>query len=200
MKRIKDSILIGNVCDDIYCKQYYITGEYEHPWYSCTMIGEDYIKFIKEFNRIDFTKYKKLSYNESKISNYKHIYSWNGHNNALGIKTEDTITIEYDNGIQIIYHHFVNRDKFDEKYSRRLKRFNNINKDDIIFTIRVYSDYTDEIINEFYNLNINKIIIFPSNHHLSYKYCDNDNTKIIITNKIHNDFVNFIKEYDKNII
>lgn len=197
MKKIKDSILIANACDGIYCKRHYITGKYEHPWYGCTMMGEDCIKFIKEFNEIDFTKYTKISYNESKISNYKHIYSWNGHNKALGVKTEDSVTIKYDNGVQIIYPHFVNWDEFDEIYSRRLKRFNNINKDDIIFIIRVLSDYTDEIINEFYNLNVNKILIFSTNHHLSDKYRDNDNTKIIITDKVHHDFVSSIKEYDK---
>ena len=180
MKRIKDSIIIGNCCDSTYIKKTYIGEKLDHPWYSGGMMANDYIKFIKEFNEIDFTKYKKLSYNESKISNYKHIYSWDGHNRELGIKTKDAITIEYDNGIQIIYPHFVNWNKFDEKYSRRLKRFNNINKDDIIFTIRVFSDYTDEIINEFYNLNVNKIIIFPSNHNLKDKYKDNEFDYVIL--------------------
>lgn len=197
MKKIKDSILIANNCDDIYCKRHYITGQYEHPWYACTMMAEDYIKFIREFNEINFAKYKKLGYNESKISKYKNIYSWNGHNRALGIKIEDTITIEYDNGIQIIYQHFVNWDEFDEKYSRRLERFNNINKDDIIFTIRIYRDYTDSIIDEIYHLPINKILIFPSNHNLKDNYKYNDNTKIFITDTVHYDFVNFVKEYDK---
>ena len=90
MKRIKDSILIGNVCDDIYCKKYYITGKYEHPWYACTMIAEDYIKFIREFNEIDFTKYCILPYNKLRIFNYKHIYSWDGHNRMLGIDINKT--------------------------------------------------------------------------------------------------------------
>jgi len=197
MKKIKDSIIISNGCDSIYIKKIYIGGKLDHPWYSSCMIGNDYLSFIKNFNIIDFTKYKKLSYNESKISNYKHIYSWNGHNSMFGIKTEDTVTIEYDNGIQIIYQHFVNWDEFDEKYSRRLERFNNINKEDIIFTIRIYSDYTDNIIDEIYNLPVNKILIFPSNHDLKDKYKDNDNTKIFITDTWHYDFVNFVKEYDK---
>ena len=196
MKRIKDSILIGNVCDDIYCKQHYITGEYEHPWYACTMMSEDYIKFIKEFNEIDFSKYRILPYNKLRIFNYKHIYSWDGHNRMLGIDIKKTVGIEYNNGVQILYPHYYLKD-FQINYSKRLYRFNNINKDDIIFTIRVYSDYTDEIINEFYNLNVNKIIIFPTNHNLKDKYKDNDNTKIFITDTWHYDFVNFIKEYDK---
>ena len=199
MKRIKDSILIGNVCDDIYCKKHYINGEYEHPWYACSMIGEDYIKFIKEFNEIDFLNFHILPYNELRIFNYKHIYSWDWNNRTLGIDINKTVGIEYSNGVQILYHHYYLKD-FQNNYSKRLYRFNNINKNDIIFTIRIYPDYTDEIINEFYNLNVNKIIIFPTYHHLSNKYCDNDNTKIIITDKLHNDFVDFIKEYDKNII
>lgn len=196
MKRIKDSILIANNCDAIYCKQHYITGQYEHPWYASTMIAEDYIKFIKEFNEIDFTKYCILPYNKLRIFNYKHIYSWDGHNRMLGIDINKTVGIEYNNGVQILYPHYYLK-HFQINYSKRLKRFNNINKDDIIFTIRVYLDYTDEIINEFYNLNVNKIIIFPSNHNLKDKYKDNDNTKIFITDSWHYDFVNFVKEYDK---
>lgn len=196
-KKIKDSIIIGNCCDSTYIKKSYIGGKLDHPWYSCCMMADNYLSFIKYFNIIDFTKYKKLHYNESKISNYKDIYSWNGHNYALGIKTEDTVTIEYDNGIEIIYPHFVNWDEFDEKYRRRLERFNNINKEDIIFTVRIYRDYSDNIIDEIYKLPVNKILLFPSNHNLKDKYKDNDNTKIIITDKFHNDFVNFIKEYDK---
>lgn len=198
MKKIKDSIIISNCCDSTYIKKLYIGGKLDHPWYSsCCMIANDYLEFIKCFNVIDFAKYKKISYNKSKISNYKHIYSWNGHNRAFGIKTEDTVTIEYNNGIQIIYPHFVNWDEFDEKYSRRLERFNNINKDDIIFTIRIYRDYTDGIIDEIYNLPVNKILIFPSNHNLKNKYKYNDNTKIFITDTVHYDFVNFVKEYDE---
>ena len=197
MKKIKDSIIIGNCCDSTYIKKSIIGGKLDHPWYSCCMMADNYLSFIKYFNSIDFTKYKKLHYNESKISNYKHIYSWNGHNYALGIKTEDTVTIEYDNGIEIIYPHFDNWDEFDEKYSRRLERFNNINKEDIIFTIRIYRDYTDNIIDKIYNLPVNKILIFPSNHDLKDKYKDNDNTKIFITDTWHYDFVNFVKEYDK---
>lgn len=197
MKKIKDSIIIGNCCDSTYIKKSYIGGKLDHPWYSCCMMGDNYLSFIKYFNIIDFTKYKKLHYNESKISNYKDIYSWNGHNYALGIKTEDTVTIEYDNGIQIIYPHFANWNEFDEKYSRRLERFNNINKEDIIFTVRIYSDYNDNIIDEIYNLPVNKILIFPSNHDLKDKYKDNDNTKVFNTDTWHYDFVNFVKEYDK---
>lgn len=197
MKKIKDSIIIGNCCDSTYIKEFYISDKLDHPRYSSCMIAEDYLKFIKTFNNIDFSSYKKLCYNDSKISNRKHIYSWNGHNRKIGIKTEDTITIEYDNGIQIIYPHYVDWKEFDNKYNRRLERFYNANKEDIIFTVRIYRDYTDNIIDEIYNLPVNKILIFPSNHILKNNYKENKNTKIIITDTWHYNFVNFIKEYDK---
>ena len=57
--------------------------------------------------------------------------------------------------------------------------------------------YNDNIIDELYNLPVNKILIFPSNHNLKDKYKYNDKTKIFITDTWHYDFVNFVKEYDK---
>lgn len=197
MKKIKDSIIIGNCCDSTYINKYYINTKYQHPWYTVCIIAKDYLEFIKNFDNIEYGQYKKLHYNESKISNYKHIYSWNCHNRELGIKTEDTVTIEYNNGVQIIYPHANNWNTFDNTYKQRLERFNNINKEDIIFTVRIYRDYNDNIIDEIYNLPVNKILIFPSNHDLKDKYKDNDNTKIFITDNWHYDFVNFVKEYDK---
>ena len=57
MKRIKDSILIGNVCDDIYCKKYYITGKYDDGSYKREgeVDGVDYYFVSKE----EFTKRRK---------------------------------------------------------------------------------------------------------------------------------------------
>ena len=40
-------------------------------------------------------------------------------------------------------------------------------------------------------------MLSPILEELKDKYKDNGNTKIIISDKFHNDFVNFIKEYDK---
>lgn len=165
---------------------------YQHPFIFCCFEEDDFVNFIEQFDKTDFTKYKKLHYNESRIYNRRHQYSWDGFNKSIGIKTEDTPTIQFDNGIQIIYPH-VHYDKFDQKYKARLERFNQNTDKEIYFILRVRRYVKKSAVDRFYRCkNVKKIILFDEDVYFKNHYKENENTKIIITNREHHYLVSLL--------
>lgn len=100
-----DTLYISNMCQAGWIHKLIQKCPYQHPFLFCCFLEDDFIKFIEDFDIIDYKNYKKLHYNESKIFNYKNRYTWDGFNNALRIKTDDTLAIEFTNGVQIMYPH-----------------------------------------------------------------------------------------------
>lgn len=145
-----DKIYISNMCQAGFIHKLTSKQPYQHPFIFCCFMEDDYTKFVEDFDTMDFSNYKKLHYNEAKIYNYKDIYNWNGMNRALGINTNDTPTLEFENGVQVIFPH-VHFDNFDEKYKTRLERFLNKENKEIYFIFRVRSYMDKEFVDRFYN-------------------------------------------------
>lgn len=171
------------------------TIPYQHPFIFCCFMEDDFVKFVEDFENIDFNTYKKLHYKESKIFHRKNDYSWDKFNDRLGIKTKNTPTIEFSNGVQLIYPH-VKFNSFDEKYNKRLKRFFEIENKEICFIFRVKSFMDKKHVENFYKCsNFKKIILFEENVSFVDNFKDNEHTKIAITNNEHHYLVNYLSTH-----
>lgn len=152
------------------------------------------MRFVEDFNKINFHNYKKLSYDESRVYLRRDVYNWDALNKILGIKTLDTPVIEFENGIQISYPHILSKD-FDEKYKKRLERFLNLKDKNVTFLFRVRSFMDKTSVDRFYNANnFNKIILFDGNVSYASLYEENERTKIYITYSEHHQLVEELKE------
>ena len=166
---------------------------YQHPFLFCCFMEDDFVRFIETFEEMDFSNYKKLHYNQSRIYNHQDVYTWDGLNRRLGIVTENTPTIAFENGVQVIYPH-VDFNKFDEKYEKRLKRFLENKNKEMYFIFRIKSFMNKSAVDRFYNYNkCKKILLFDEN--VSYRHCykENEYNKIVITNYEHNYLIKQLK-------
>lgn len=187
-----EKIYISNMCQAGFIHKITMNCPYQHPFIFCCFMEDDYIKFVEDFNTMDFRNYKKLHYNETNIYNYKDIYNWNGLNRALGINTNDSPTLEFENGVQVIYPH-VHFDNFDEKYKTRLERFLNKENKEIYFIFRVRRFMKKEFVDRFYNCsNYKKILLFDADVPYRIFYKENEHTKIITTSFEHKHLVNVL--------
>lgn len=170
---------------------------YHHPFVFTCFLEDDFASFVENFETLDFSKYRKLHYNSSKVYDHKDVYSWDALNKLLNIQTENTPVIEFENGVQISYPH-IQYDSFDEKYETRLKRFLQIPDKEICFIFRVRSFMSKKAVDRFYNTKYNKIILFDGNVPFKDEYKENELTRISITYSEHDDLINELKK--KNII
>lgn len=175
-----------------------VSCPYQHPFMFCCFLENDFVRFVDEFENIDFTKYKKLYYNSSKIYHHKDMYSWDELNELLNIQTENTPVIEFENGIQLSYPH-VEYNVFDEKYKTRLERYIKIPNKNIHFIFRVKNFMDKNLVDRFYENNrYNKIILFDEDVSFRDDYIENETTKILVTYSEHHNLINELKK--KNII
>ena len=78
---------------------------YHHPFVFTCFLEDDFVSFVEDFKTLDFSKYRKLHYNSSKVYDHRDVYSWDALNKLLNIQTENTPVIEFENGVQISYPH-----------------------------------------------------------------------------------------------
>lgn len=188
-----EKIYISNMCQAGFIHKLTSKQPYQHPFVFCCFMEDDYAKFVEDFDTMDFSNYKKLHYNESKIYNCKDIYTWDGLNRMLGIETENTPTLEFENGVQMIYPH-VHYCNFDKKYKTRLNRFLNLQDTEICFIFRVKSFMKQQAVDRFYNCsNYKKILLFDEDVPYKNLYKENQHTRIVITNYEHRYLVNILK-------
>ena len=193
-KNDKDKLYISNMCQAGFINKFIQKSPYKHPFLFCSIMEDDFIKFMKDFNKINFSNYKKLHYNETKIYNHQDKYTWDVINNSININVNDTLGIELDNGVQIMYPHTL-FDKFDEPYKNRLERFTNNKNKEIYFIFRVRSFMSKKVVDEFYNYyNYKKILLFDEDVPFRNSYKENDNTKIIITSKEHKHLIDYLEK------
>ena len=167
---------------------------YQHPFLFCCFSEEDFVNFVENFNAIDFRDYKKLSYEESRLCKRKDVYNWDLLNSRLGIRTEDSPVIEFKNEIQISYPHILSED-FDEKYTKRLERFLNLENKDHTFIFRIKSFMDESLVDRFYKIkNEKKLILFDEDVSYAKKYKENESTKILISFSEHEQLVRELKE------
>ena len=182
---MNEKLYISNMCQAGFLHKCTQKTPYPHPFLFCCFMSDDFVKFMENFESIDFNNYKKLHYNESKIYNHQDVYTWDGLNRQLGIKTENTPTIEFENGIQIIYPH-VDYDAFDDKYKKRLKRLEDKESKEICFIFRIKNHMDKSVVDRFYNCNkYKKILLFDTNVSYLSRYKENEYNKIIVTNYEH---------------
>lgn len=190
---MSEKLYISNMCQAGFLHKNTQKIPYQHPFIFCCFMEDDFVRFIETFDEMDFSNYKKLHYNESKIYNHRDIYTWDGLNRRLGIKTENTPTIEFENGVQVIYPH-VDFNYFDKKYEKRLKRFLENKDKEVYFIFRIKSFMNKSVIDRFYNYNkYKKILLFDENVSYRHRYKENEYNKIVITNYEHNHLINQLK-------
>lgn len=190
---MSNKLYISNMCQAGFIHKNTQTIPYQHPFIFCCFIEDDFVKFVEDFDDTNFSNYKKLHYHQSKIFNHKDNYSWDGANRRLGINVENTPTIEFENGVQIIYPH-INYDSFDEKYEKRLKRFLENKDKDIYFIFRIRNHMDKSVVDMFYNCNkYKKILLFDENVSYRHHYTENVHTKIVVTNYEHNYLIKYLK-------
>lgn len=188
------NLLISNMCQAGFIHKETSKLPYQHPFLFCHFLEEDFVRFVEDFNKIDFYNYKKLSYDESRVYLRRDVYNWDALNKILEIKTQNTPVIEFENGIQISYPHILS-EEFDEKYKKRLERFLNLKDKNMTFLFRVRSFMDKTSVDRFYNANnFNKIILFDGNVSYASLYEENEKTKIYITYSEHHQLVEELKE------
>lgn len=190
-------IYITNLCHAGYIHKHTQNCPYHHPFVFTCFLEDDFVRFVENFEILDFSKYRKLHYNSSRVYDHRDVYSWDALNKLINIQTENTPVIEFENGVQISYPH-IQYDSFDEKYETRLKRFLQIPDKEICFIFRVRSFMSKKAIDRFYNTKYNKIILFDGNVPFKDEYEENELTKILITCSEHDDLINELKE--KNLL
>lgn len=176
---------ISNMCQAGYIYKVAQTKSYPHPFIFCCLMQDEYLKFVEQFDDIDFSKFKKLHYKESRIFNHRNNYSWDGFNRMIGIKTKDTGCLQFQNGVQMNFPHTL-YDALEQYYKKRLERFLNVQDKEICFIFRIRKFMKKQTVDKFYNLNKHKkIILFDQDVEFKNDYEDNEYNKIVITSKQH---------------
>ena len=188
-----NKIYISNMCQAGYIHKLTSSQSYQHPFIFCCFDEDDFVKFVEQFDKIDFNNYKKLHYNESRIYSRKENYSWDGFNRSINFKTENSPTIQFENGLQIIYPH-IHFDLFDEKYKTRLQRFQQNTDKEMYFIFRVRKFMSKKVVDMFYNCNnYKKILLFDENVSYKHHYAENEYNKIVVTNYEHTYLIKHLK-------
>ena len=190
----KDKVYISNMCQAGFINKFIQNSPYKHPFLFCTIMEDDYMKFIENFDKINFKNFKKLHYNQTKIYNHKDKYSWDGLNKLLNIDINNTVGIELEDDIQIMYPHIL-FDNFDTKYNNRLTRFIENKNKEIYFIFRVRNYMRKDVVDKFYSFkNYKKILLFDEDVSFKNDYKENNDTKIVITSKENNLLISHLLE------
>lgn len=198
---MKDKIFISNMCQAGWINSVIQNCPYKHPFIFSIFLEKDFVTFVKDFNQMDLTKFKKINYLESKFFEVRNLFIWDRVNDARGISTEECSVIEYQNGVQVIHPHVIKTD-FDELYNKRLSRFLDNNDKEIYFIFRVRKYVEKQLVQIFYNLNdIKKVILFDEDVNYVDDFVENRDTTIIVTSKEHQqlmDQLSKMKLFQKN--
>lgn len=147
--------------------------EYPNQFMNIIIDGEDFNYLVKNIENINFTKFNIFSIN---VPNFE-----NTSNNTIGINI--------DNKIKLLFVHHNNIDHITQTYINRTNRFLESKDKDITFILdeRIFNEeynckYLKETLIDFCNINTKYKRILITQYDDLKKY-ENDNLKICIKNK-----------------
>lgn len=59
---MENKLYISNMCQAGYIHKLTSKKPYQHPFLFCCFEEYDFVKFVEQFDKINFSKYKKLHY------------------------------------------------------------------------------------------------------------------------------------------
>ena len=155
-------IIIANNCLDGYLHRFLYDEEYFTPFVWGGPTEDDFVKFCKDYDTIDFSDYKIIEWEDTKFYQRRKSY-------VFGKEFEEmnpTSAIEFSNGVQFIFPHFAKGD-VRKKYETRLARFYERKYKEPIFVF-YWRKCSLEDIRDFYELDIRyfKILIVEHEEYL----------------------------------